>query len=194
MKTSRPMTASRPIRAPRRICARCQTAVPGPMLTSASRSAVAWICADGSITGLRLLAVSRPMTGSGSISGIGIVSIGIARVDDGRGRRDQALAAAEVGSLGRDRGDRRQDTGIRRGCGGVGRRRLRCRDRVEQRRPQLLVAIPVGELQQTAGTRLDVIGRSGVDDPDRSCPRPSSRRSRSRRRAARGASRRGAGR
>ena len=50
MKTSRPMTASRPIRAPVRIWARCQTLVPGPMLTSASRSAVAWMRADGSIT------------------------------------------------------------------------------------------------------------------------------------------------
>src|SRR6185369_7420320 len=86
MNTSRPMTPSRPIRAPRRIWAWCHTVV-------------AWICADGSITGMRLQAVSLPMTGSGSISGFVEVAIRVASDDEGVGPRDQALAAAEVGSV-----------------------------------------------------------------------------------------------
>ena len=48
---------------------------------------------------MRLLAFSRPMTGSGSISGIANVAIGVAGDDEGVGPRDQALAVAEAGSL-----------------------------------------------------------------------------------------------
>src|SRR6476660_8418697 len=55
MNASRPTTQSAPSVAPARTWARCQIDVPGPTVTSGSRSALAWTRADGSITGRGLL-------------------------------------------------------------------------------------------------------------------------------------------
>ena len=68
MNTSRPTTHSAPIRAPDRIWARCQTALPVPITTSSSMSAESWTRAPGidhRRTDRRIRPTIRPRDGSG---------------------------------------------------------------------------------------------------------------------------------
>src|SRR4051812_15924027 len=149
MNASRPTMQPSPSRAPVRICARCQMLVPGPTVTSGSRSAVAWTRAEGSITG-------RSEAPCGVVGTAASISPGRSRSSfptgaPGPGRWARSAAPAQAGSE-----DRRHDAE----SGAERERPAPVEDR-----PNLAVN-PSGEEEQDAGRALhmDVVGNQRADD------------------------------
>src|SRR5215212_2231256 len=139
MNASRPTMQSSPSRAPVRICARCQMLVPGPTVTSGSRSAVAWTRAEGSITG-------RSEAPSGVVGTAASISLGRSRSAAAIGTPDPGPWLRSAIPAQPSSQDRRDDPETR--------TEGECAAPVEDR-PDVAVD-PSGEQEQDTGRALDM--------------------------------------